>query len=32
MKTFQEFMVIVEGMDMKDFKANRKKLQRREVS
>ena len=25
MKTFQEFMLIVEGLDMKTFKANRKK-------
>ena len=32
MKTFQEFMVIAEGMTMKDFKANRRKLKRREAS
>ena len=32
MRTFQEFMVIVEGMTMKDFKANRRKLKRREAS
>ena len=25
MKTFQEFMMIVEGMSMKDFKSNRRK-------
>ena len=31
-RTFQEFMMIIEGMSMKDFKANRKKLQRREAS
>ena len=31
-RTFQEFMMIAEGMSMKDFKANRKKLQRREAS
>lgn len=28
MKTFQEFMLVVEGLDMKTFKANRKKAQR----
>jgi len=27
-KTFQEFMLIIEGLDMKTFKANRKKAQR----
>ena len=32
MKTFQEFMMIAEGMTMKDFKANRRKLKRREAS
>jgi hypothetical protein len=32
MKTFQEFMVIAEGMTMKDFKANRRKNKRREAS
>ena len=32
MKTFQEFMMIAEGMSMKDFKANRRKLKRREAS
>jgi hypothetical protein len=32
MKTFQEFMVIAEGMTMKDFKANRKKNERRAAS
>jgi len=32
MKTFKEFMVIAEGMSMKDFKANRAKLKRREAS
>ena len=32
MKTFQEFMVISEGMAMKDFKANRRKLKRKEAS
>ena len=32
MKTFQEFMDIAEGMTMKDFKANRRKLKRREDS
>jgi hypothetical protein len=25
MKTFQEFMLVIEGLDMKTFKANRKK-------
>jgi len=28
MKTFQEFMMVVEGLDMKTFKANRRKAQR----
>ena len=28
MKTFQEFMFVIEGLDMKTFKANRKKAQR----
>lgn len=28
MKTFQEFMLVVEGLDMKTFKANRRKTQR----
>jgi len=32
MRTFQEFMEIAEGMTMKDFKANRRKLKRREAS
>ena len=32
MRTFAEFMLIAEGMTMKDFKANRKKLKRREDS
>jgi hypothetical protein len=32
MKTFQEFRVIAEGMTLKDFKANRRKLKRREAS
>jgi len=32
MKTFQEFMMIVEGMSMKDFKANRRNIKRREAS
>jgi hypothetical protein len=32
MKTFQEFMVMAEGMTMKDFKANRKKNERRAAS
>ena len=32
MKTFQEFMVIAEGMTMKDFKANRRKIKRKEAS
>jgi hypothetical protein len=32
MKTFQEFMMIVEGMTMKDFKANRRNIKRREAS
>jgi hypothetical protein len=32
MKTFQEFMVIAEGMTMKDFKANRRKNKRKESS
>jgi hypothetical protein len=32
MRTFQEFMVIAEGMTMKDFKANRKKNVRRAAS
>ena len=32
MRTFQEFMVIAEGMTMKDFKANRRKNKRREAS
>jgi hypothetical protein len=32
MRTFQEFMVIAEGMTMKDFKANRRKLKRKEAS
>jgi len=32
MRTFQEFMLIAEGMTLKDFKANRRKLKRREAS
>jgi hypothetical protein len=32
MKTFQEFMEIAEGMTMKDFKSNRRKIKRREAS
>ena len=32
MKTFKEFMVIAEGMSMKDFKANRRNIKRREAS
>jgi hypothetical protein len=32
MRTFAEFMLIAEGMTMKDFKANRRKLKRREDS
>jgi len=32
MRTFQEFMVIAEGMTMKDFKTNRRKNKRREAS
>jgi hypothetical protein len=32
MKTFQEFMVIAEGMSMKQFKDNRRKLKRKEAS
>ena len=32
MKTFQEFMMIAEGMTMKDFKANRRNLKRKEAS
>ena len=32
MRTFQEFMEIAEGMTMKDFKANRRKLKRKEAS
>jgi len=32
MKTFQEFMLVVEGLDMKTFKANRRTLKRREAS
>jgi len=32
MRTFQEFMDIAEGMTMKDFKANRRKLKRKETS
>ena len=31
-RTFQEFMMIVEGMSMKDFKANRRKNERRSAS
>ena len=31
-RTFQEFMMIVEGMSMKDFKANRRNIKRREAS
>jgi hypothetical protein len=31
-RTFQEFMMIVEGMSMKDFKANRRNIKRREDS
>lgn len=32
MKTFKEFMMIAEGMSMKDFKANRRNIKRRESS
>jgi hypothetical protein len=32
MKTFQEFMLVVEGMTMKDFKERRRKLQRQAAS
>jgi hypothetical protein len=32
MKTFQEFIVIAEGMTMKDFKERRRKLQRNAAS
>jgi hypothetical protein len=32
MRTFQEFMIIAEGMSLKDFKANRQKNKRREAS
>ena len=32
MRTFQEFMIIAEGMSLKDFKANRRTLKRRESS
>ncbi len=32
MKTFQEFMLVVEGMDMRAFKDRRRKLQRKEAS
>ena len=32
MKTFQEFMMVTEGMTMKDFKANRRNIKRREAS
>ncbi len=32
MRTFQEFILIAEGMTLKDFKANRRKLKRREAS
>jgi hypothetical protein len=31
-RTFQEFMMIVEGLDMKTFKANRRNIKRREAS
>ena len=32
MKSFQEFMLVVEGMDMRAFKERRRKLQRKEAS
>ena len=32
MKTFQEFMLVVEGLDMKTFKANRQKNKRKAAS